>query len=1534
MISMSSIKSAGGSAKYMTEQAAVEYYANEQAPSQWKGQGAEIQGLAGRDVTTSELTQQLEGKVHEFSKETGEWEEKQLGVMRGGELQHRCGWDLTFAAPKSVSIESEVFGNADVRAAHEAAVDKAMRWLEEKAAQTRVDGEFVKTGNLTYATFDHATSRAGDPQTHTHVVIANVTFVDGEAYSLSNEKLMDYRATCDQVYKNELANELGKLGYQVEWDKAGNFEVTGYSDQNLETFSKRNEQIKDALVERGMDKDTASHSARQAATLDTRQEKDHPEFAEAHRDKWQAEATTAGVKEADRQQPAQLSHGEQMQAAREAVQSAINHLSEREQAFTDRDLWKESAKLAQGQTDTDKIASAIGELQKKGELIERDDGKFTTKEAVDAEKFMAEHLSKGQGAHEAVMNNKEFDTALNSFEERKGFQLSEEQRDASRMILTGDDRFQGVQGLAGTGKTTMLEFVKEAADSKGWEIKGFSNGGAQADKMQQESGIQSSTTARHLIDSDRTAKDAALAEKAIATYEKNSGVFGQKPDWQDLNSQVKSGDATREFDSEKRMFITDKNGETWTPDLYNKVTEIESKNFEHLGLTETKYAVTDAGVFKSGGSLGSEMAGALKEKLNESRVDSVNAKYEGKELSGQEAATMRAELKEARELDNSSFQKVIDATVRAAPNYVLTKGEQWEKCNAAESAVVRGLCERESSKMHESVLSSLKDQASLADGTQSKTLYICDEASMSGQREFNRVIESTEQAGARTVFLGDENQHQAVEAGKGFELAQNHMPMSELGNTVDKDGWRESIRRQTTDYTKEAVSAILDGNHAEAISGLNTREITTHQDSVREKYEGRDDMKTYEKAAMRSELKEAGLADNKEVIRELAKDYTSMARVDRDKTLVITATNQDRTSINNEIRDNLKDQGELQNGKTMDTLEKTGLTEVEASRAINYEKGQVVEFGSDYKSVGVEKGDQITVTHSDNRTNMVFGKTEDGKEVAFNPEKIQNKELYEKVEGKEFAVGDRVTFTKNDRDLDVKNGQIGVVEKFDGKDMTIKMENGEKREFDVKEYQHLDHAYAMTSHKSQGQTYDNVMIHHNTDAGQHGDRETYVNVTRAREDVTVYTQDAEKAAKQSGFAMDKESAITKDSDREVRAERPVEREAGEQTQVPNKDYEQAVQKAEQSMPDVKSERVVDVDQQNGMTDKERQLSEALGVADAIKTSDEFYKNADQHTGMTDKERQLSEALDVAGNIQSSDNFYKNADVRLYEDAIKSVESAIDDRQIHQPEQQQQTSSTEAVTDQGGKDVDAGRGAEPAKERDATSETTSEVAKDHPAAEVVAGQEKTHDDRQSTQPEQQQSSSTEQAPDTAKGSEAVSEQGGKDVVADRGAETQHPKESEAVKDQPPVESVASQDKGQERSPETAQSVEQDQGREPVQSQAEASVAAKQGSEVPIPAEQSQYAEQRLDQWLKEISGVSEKGSDSNKNQEKEVDQSRDGATGQISGNVEGKGRDGESAKEKDADPKSKESKSESKESGKGKGSEVSRRERENSFDAGR
>ncbi|EQD42887.1 TraI, partial [mine drainage metagenome] len=110
--------------------------------------------------------------------------------------------------------------------------------------------------------------------------------------------------------------------------------------------------------------------------------------------------------------------------------------------------------------------------------------------------------------------------------------------------------------------------------------------------------------------------------------------------------------------------------------------------------------------------------------------------------------------------------------------------------------------------------------------------------------------------------------------------------------------------------------------------------------------------------------------------------------------------------------------------------------------------------------------------------------------------------------------------------LKVRNGSGAFVEKIsaDGGRITLRTDAGEQIQLDTRAGQKLDHAYAATSFAAQGITVDSVMLHHNVESGAHGDRESYVSITRARDDVTLYTQDADKASRQSGIELDKTSA--------------------------------------------------------------------------------------------------------------------------------------------------------------------------------------------------------------------------------------------------------------------------------------------------------------------------------------------------------------------------------------------------------------------------
>lgn len=222
--SVSALTSSGQAASYY--ESAGEYYADGgQSPSEWQGKGAEALGLSG-DVDRDQFRDLLDGKIAD----------QQLGTTRDGKLEHRPGWDVTLSAPKSVSIMAEVAGDRRLIAAHGAAVKTALAHVESHMATTRIrDGGAVNraaTGNLVIASFQHGTSRAQDPQLHTHNVILNATKgEDGTWRSLEPRAIYQLQKQIGAIYRQELALKVRELGYEIEVGKGSMFEIKGVSPE-------------------------------------------------------------------------------------------------------------------------------------------------------------------------------------------------------------------------------------------------------------------------------------------------------------------------------------------------------------------------------------------------------------------------------------------------------------------------------------------------------------------------------------------------------------------------------------------------------------------------------------------------------------------------------------------------------------------------------------------------------------------------------------------------------------------------------------------------------------------------------------------------------------------------------------------------------------------------------------------------------------------------------------------------------------------------------------------------------------------------------------------------------------------------------------------------------------------------------------------------------------------------------------------------------------------------------------------------------
>ncbi len=218
------------------------YYAREKAVenSEWQGLGAELLGLTGM-VDSKVFQGLLEGR--------SPIEGLRLNSLHDNDgSKRRAGIDLTFSAPKSVSLAALVAGDKHLEIAHQQAVVAALNVVEQRYAITRVgakhDRQNESSGNIIAAKFQHDTSRAKDPQLHTHCVILNaVRRKDGEWRSLHNDEMFANSKLIGLVYQNDLASRVKKLGYDVERKANGTFEIKGYSEEQLRAFSKRREKI-------------------------------------------------------------------------------------------------------------------------------------------------------------------------------------------------------------------------------------------------------------------------------------------------------------------------------------------------------------------------------------------------------------------------------------------------------------------------------------------------------------------------------------------------------------------------------------------------------------------------------------------------------------------------------------------------------------------------------------------------------------------------------------------------------------------------------------------------------------------------------------------------------------------------------------------------------------------------------------------------------------------------------------------------------------------------------------------------------------------------------------------------------------------------------------------------------------------------------------------------------------------------------------------------------------------------------------------
>ncbi len=391
-------------------------------------------------------------------------------------------------------------------------------------------------------------------------------------------------------------------------------------------------------------------------------------------------------------------------------------------------------------------------------------------------------------------------------------------------------------------------------------------------------------------------------------------------------------------------------------------------------------------------------------------------------------------------------------------------------------------------------------QKHLARGQQRDTgehrLYVVDESSLTSTRQMHEFMGRLH-PNDRVLLVGDTRQHESVEAGRVFAQMQDGGM-----KTVKLD----EIVRQKDPELKQTVEQLAQGQVGEAIAGLE-RQGRIHE-----------------------------VKGHVQRIAAIAKEYARSP----ESTLVVSPDNRSRMEINQAIHGELQARGIVgrEENRTEVLVPRQDLTGADRIWAARYNAGDVLLYSRSSQETGISKGEYAQVKSVDAPNNRLTVELADGTERTYDPRRQQGVSIYREQE-RAFSVGDRVQLTSPSSELKLANRELGTVKSIGESRMTLMMDSGRSVEIDPAKHPHIDHGYAVTSHSSQGQTADRVLINVDTELGARdllNNRMAYVAVSRGAHDAQLFTNDREQLGAALGHDVSKQSAHVP----ELKLEQPIE----------------------------------------------------------------------------------------------------------------------------------------------------------------------------------------------------------------------------------------------------------------------------------------------------------------------------------------------------------------------------------------------------------
>ena len=542
-----------------------DYFAGHgEEPGCWVGRGAGAIGLAG-EVSPEQLSKLFGEGRHPLTGDAlgrpfaGAGAGKggaEAGKERQGGVGQVAGYALSFSPPKSVSLLwglAEDAVSAQVRAGHDAAVRAALEFLQDHAAFTRrghAGAVQADTDGWVAAAFTHRTSRARDPQLHTHVLVSTKVraSTDGAWLALDGRELYEVQKAAGLLYKACLRAELA-AGLGVSWgavDANGAAEIMGVPAGLVEHFSARRAQVEARASEIVRKKETAlgrslgaseRAAAYQLAAYQSRAAKAKAGDATAElRERWYREAvacehspddwvaavlggTAANSRRAGRGPGGAGSPGAWRAELVEALErrrstwgraDVVEALAVRiaPQAACDagtvRRLVERATDALLGGPDIVALAPTAPTEAPAPDVLRRRDGcepavrhgaaRYTTARSWQAEQAVLEAVGAGREAGVAVVPGATVEAALG------GAGLGADQADAVRRLCMGGEQVAVMVGPAGSGKSKSLGAARAAWQVAGLAVRGVAPSAVAAGVLAGQAGVPSETLAKFLLD--------------------------------------------------------------------------------------------------------------------------------------------------------------------------------------------------------------------------------------------------------------------------------------------------------------------------------------------------------------------------------------------------------------------------------------------------------------------------------------------------------------------------------------------------------------------------------------------------------------------------------------------------------------------------------------------------------------------------------------------------------------------------------------------------------------------------------------------------------------------------------------------------------------------------------------------------------------------------------------------------------------------------------------------------------------------------